>query len=280
MGKIKHLTTGFRDWIVKTLQEGTKPEAIFEAMVQKGFDERFTFSVLFHLAKNQQADAETLNIVEHTYTYEEMDIKPIVETSSRTVKALSIIEKPVIVHYDNFLSEEECDELIRLAKDRLKPSTVVDPKTGEVKKSTGRTSSGMAFAFAENPLVETIEKRIEEVTRYPAENGEGLQVLHYQIGEEYKTHYDYFPPDQVDKKRGGQRCATMLLYLNDVEEGGETVFPRAGVSLVPKKGSAVYFHYCNSKGELDRLSLHRSVPVKRGEKWVATKWIRQGRIYS
>ena len=71
----------------------------------------------------------------------------------------------------------------------------------------------------------------------------------------------------------------MLIYLNEVLGGGETVFPKVGVSIVPKKGSAVYFHYGNSQGQVDRMSVHSSIPVTKGEKWVATKWIRQGRIY-
>ncbi len=77
----------------------------------------------------------------------------------------------------------------------------------------------------------------------------------------------------------GQRIATILIYLNNVSEGGETIFPKINLQISPKKGSALYFHYGNQKGQTDRLSLHSSVPIINGEKWVATKWIRQGKIY-
>ena len=74
---------------------------------------------------------------------------------------------------------------------------------------------------------------------------------------------------------GGQRVSTLVMYLSDVEQGGETTFPDVGVSVVPKKGAAVYFEYCNSQGQVDPLSLHAGNPVIKGEKWIATKWMRQ-----
>lgn len=137
----------------------------------------------------------------------------------------------------------------------------------------------MAFQIGENELVDRIERRIAELTGFPIENGEGLQVLNYEIGEEYKPHFDFFPPNMVDAKKGGQRVGTFLIYLNDVPEGGETVFPKVGLSIVPRKGTAIYFHYANGNGQLDRLSVHSSVPVTAGDKWVATKWIRESNIY-
>ena len=80
------------------------------------------------------------------------------------------------------------------------------------------------------------------------------------------------------RRKGGQRICTLLIYLNDVHEGGETTFPKIDLKISPKKGAAIYFHYSNHIGQTDRQSLHRSVPVLNDEKWVATKWIRQGKI--
>lgn len=64
----------------------------------------------------------------------------------------------------------------------------------------------------------------------PPENGEDIQVLRYEEGQRYEPHYDYFT-DKVNIVRGGHRLATVLMYLSDVEKGGETVFPEAEVSL-------------------------------------------------
>ncbi|MGZ5781611.1 MAG: prolyl hydroxylase family protein, partial [Burkholderiaceae bacterium] len=73
----------------------------------------------------------------------------------------------------------------------------------------------------------------------------------------------------------GQRVATLILYLNDVEEGGETEFPEIGLKIIPKAGNALYFAYMNSSSQPDPLTLHAGRPVLKGEKWIATRWVRE-----
>jgi prolyl 4-hydroxylase len=113
----------------------------------------------------------------------------------------------------------------------------------------------------------------------PIENGEGLQILHYGVEGEYKPHFDFFAPEMAGSaahmQKGGQRVSTLIMYLNDVDAGGETIFPDVGLAISARKGSGVYFTYCGPHGELDRRSLHGGAPVKRGEKWIATHWLRQ-----
>ena len=176
---------------------------------------------------------------------------------------------------------EECNELIRLSRIKLQRSTIVDPASGKETVIQERSSYGTFFANNETEFISKLERRIAAVMQWPAENGEGLQILNYKVGAEYKSHYDYFPPGDpgsaVHLAKGGQRVSTLVIYLNDVEEAGETMFPEIGLSVTPKKGSAVYFEYCNSKGQVDPLSLHCGVPVVAGEKWIAPKWMRQRR---
>jgi len=104
-------------------------------------------------------------------------------------------------------------------------------------------------------------------------------VLRYKPGGEYRPHFDYFPPNQTGSKvhlrRGGQRVATLIVYLNDVEAGGETIFPDIGMSVVARRGSAVYFRFMNGSRQLDPLTLHGGSPVLGGEKWIMTKWLRE-----
>jgi len=280
MKNIRQISSELRDWIISTLNNGVSPLAIADAMIKKGFDPKFAYESLFRIVGNESI--KTSENPQSTFQYEQPEIGKKgnhIPTSDREIKVLSRVDKPLILHLDNVLSDEECEELIQLSKDRLMPSRIVDSNSGEEKVTPGRTSKGMYFAIKENELISKIEMRIAELTNFPIENGEGLQVLNYDIGEEYKQHFDYFPPNKVDPATGGQRVGTMLIYLNEVLGGGETVFPKVGVSIVPKKGSAVYFHYGNSQGQVDRMSVHSSIPVTKGEKWVATKWIRQGRIY-
>ncbi|XP_030950817.1 probable prolyl 4-hydroxylase 3 [Quercus lobata] len=193
--------------------------------------------------------------------------------------------------YHNFLSKEECEYMISLAKPHMKKSTVVDSKTGRSKDSRVRTSSGMFLRRGQDKFVRDIEKRIADFTFIPVEHGEGLQVLHYEAGQKYDAHFDYFL-DEFNTKNGGQRIATLLMYLSDVEEGGETVFPAAnqnfssvpwwnelsecgkqGLSVKPKMGDALLFWSMRPDATLDPSSLHGGCPVIKGDKWSSTKWM-------
>ncbi|KAJ9673456.1 hypothetical protein PVL29_023177 [Vitis rotundifolia] len=176
--------------------------------------------------------------------------------------------------YHNFLSKEECEYMISLAKPYMKKSTVVDSETGRSKDSRVRTSSGMFLRRGRDKIIRDIEKRIADFSFIPVEHGEGLQVLHYEVGQKYDAHYDYFL-DEFNTKNGGQRIATLLMYLSDVEEGGETVFPAAkanfssvpwwnelsecgqkGLSVKPKMGDALLFWSMRPDATLDPSSLH------------------------
>ncbi|KAF3579951.1 hypothetical protein DY000_02028601 [Brassica cretica] len=183
----------------------------------------------------------------------------------------------------------ECEYLKAIARPRLQVSTVVDIKTGKGVKSDVRTSSGMFLNHVERsyPIIQAIEKRIAVFSQVPAENGELIQVLRYEPNQFYRPHHDYFG-DTFNLKRGGQRVATMLMYLTDDVEGGETYFPLAGdgectcggkimkgISVKPTKGDAVLFWSMGLDGQSDPNSIHGGCEVLSGEKWSATKWMRQ-----
>ena len=201
------------------------------------------------------------------------------ETPDRAVEMLFVIESPRVVLFGNLLSDEECDLLISLSRDKLQRSSVVNASTGAYDVHPHRTSSGTYFKRGENELLQRIEKRIAELVDCPIEQGEPIQVLHYEPGGEYKPHFDYFDPSHPGNKevlaQGGQRIATLIMYLNDVTRGGSTVFPEIGLDVLPRKGHAVYFAYCDEAGALDVRTLHGGSPVGSGEKWIATKWFRQ-----
>ncbi|CAN1226430.1 Probable prolyl 4-hydroxylase 10 [Linum perenne] len=194
--------------------------------------------------------------------------------------------------YHNFLSKDECEYLISLAKPHMVKSTVVDSETGKSKDSRVRTSSGTFLARGRDKVVRDIEQRIADFSFIPVDHGEGLQILHYEVGQKYEPHYDYFM-DDYNTKNGGQRIATVLMYLSDVEEGGETVFPNAkgnysavpwwnelsecgqkGLSVKPKMGDALLFWSMNPDASLDPSSLHGGCAVIKGNKWSSTKWMR------
>ncbi|KAF3330219.1 prolyl 4-hydroxylase subunit alpha-1-like protein [Carex littledalei] len=199
--------------------------------------------------------------------------------------------KPRIFLYKGFLSNEECDHIIKLSKSKLGKSMVVDNESGNSVMSEVRTSSGMFLDKRQDEVIARIEERIATWTLLPEENAENIQVLRYDLTEKYDAHFDYFS-DKHNQARGGHRYATVLMYLSDVEMGGETVFPDAegwesqpkdntfsdcakgGLAVKPVKGDAVLFYSLHPNGVPDPKSLHASCPVLKGEKWSAPKWIR------
>ncbi|RYF40819.1 MAG: 2-oxoglutarate-dependent dioxygenase, partial [Comamonadaceae bacterium] len=136
---------------------------------------------------------------------------------------------------------------------------------------------GMFFQRGEHEVVRRLEARLAALLNWPEENGEGLQILHYRPGAEYKPHYDYFDPVEPGTptilKRGGQRVATIVMYLGEPEKGGGTTFPDVHLEVAPKRGHAVFFSY--ERAHPSTKTLHGGAPVLAGEKWIATKWLRE-----
>ncbi|CAL5368007.1 unnamed protein product [Camellia sinensis] len=198
--------------------------------------------------------------------------------------------RPRAFIYSRFLTDDECDHLIHLAKDTLEKSMVVDNESGTSVESEVRTSSGMFLQKAQDEVVVAIEARIAAWTFLPEENGESIQILHYEHGQKYEPHFDFFE-DKINRELGGHRVATVLMYLSDVKRGGETVFPDSGAkhnqpkddnwsdcakdgyAVKPKKGDALLFYSLHPNATTDPLSLHGSCPVIEGDKWSATRWI-------
>jgi len=200
-----------------------------------------------------------------------------IDVGERQVQLLLNMTLPRVLLFGNLLSDEECAALIEAAKAKgMTRSNVVSNEVGE-EHHRDRTSEGMYFQRGENPLVQRIEARIARLLRWPLDNGEGLQVLHYLPAAQYKPHYDYFLPSLPSTAEhiahGGQRVGTLILYLNEVEAGGATVFPDVGLSIMPKRGHALFFAY--ERPDPATRTLHGGAPVVKGEKWIATKWLRE-----
>ena len=190
----------------------------------------------------------------------------------REIEIVARFDEPLVVVLGSLLDDEECDALIQLSKDRLERSKI--GTTREV--SDIRTSSGAFLTDVKNEVVMRVENRISSMIGIPVEHGEGLHILQYKPGQEYKEHFDYFA--STSKSASNNRIATVVMYLNDVEEGGQTYFPKLNLSVYPKKGMAVYFEYFYNDQALNELTLHGGAPVVQGEKWIATQWIRRKKL--
>lgn len=274
------ITPELRRWIIEQAEAGFAAPVVLQSMRDAGWNEdtaaealEITLQDHLNALAEQQGQPPAVKVPEPLLGESPAEV----DTGDRVVKILLAIAKPRVVVFGNLLSDEECDALIAAAEPRMARSLTVATKTGGEEVNADRTSDGMFFQRGENPVVQRIEERIARLLDWPIENGEGLQVLHYRPGAEYKPHYDYFDPAEPGTatilKRGGQRVGTLVMYLNTPEKGGGTTFPDVHVEVGPQRGNAVFFSY--ERAHPSTQTLHGGAPVLAGEKWIATKWLRE-----
>ena len=279
----QQVTDELRRWIVEQAQAGREAQDTLRAMLASGWQEDVAIDAMARTLREHLEAKATAEGLPPSCQVPEPDVDDSpqsVDAGDRHVSVLLNMYQPRIVVFGDFLSREECDALIDLAQPRLARSLTVDTKTGGEEINADRTSSGMFFQRGENNLVRLIEARIGALLGWPVEMGEGIQVLRYVPGAEYKPHYDYFDPQEPGTptivKRGGQRVATFVMYLREPLRGGGTVFPDVHLEVSPKRGHAVFFSY--ERPHPSTRTLHGGSPVTAGEKWVATKWLRERRF--
>lgn len=187
-------------------------------------------------------------------------------------------DEPLVVVFENFLSDLEVEQLIAAAQSKLKQALVSDDKTGV--ESPGRSGQNCWIPHGYNAVIEDLSLRVAEIVGIPLENAESLQVVHYAESQQYAPHFDAWDAGtergQRCMARGGQRMVTCLLYLNDVVLGGGTAFPKLDMEVRAKKGRMLLFHNCHPNTVLRHPdSLHGGMPVLKGQKWACNFWFRE-----
>jgi len=279
----QQITPELRKWIVDQAENGHSAESVLQSMIASGWSEDVAVEAMEstlrgHLEQKalQEGLPPALKVPDPN-----LDESPLyIDAGDRKVCVLQAMYNPRVVVFADLLSGEECEALIAAATPRLARSLTVETKTGGEEINADRTSNGMFFQRGENELVSRIEERIAKLINWPVENGEGLQILQYGRGAEYKPHYDYFDPAEPGTptilKRGGQRVGTLIMYLGEPEKGGGTVFPDVHLEVSPRRGHGVFFSY--ERPHPSTKSLHGGAPVLAGTKWIATKWLREGKF--
>ncbi|XP_028279664.1 prolyl 4-hydroxylase subunit alpha-1b isoform X4 [Parambassis ranga] len=209
-------------------------------------------------------------------------------------------DSPYIVRYLDIISNTEIERVKELAKPRLRRATISnpitgvletapyriskrratvhDPQTGKLTTAQYRVSKSAWLTEYDDPMIEKINQRIEDLTGLEMDTAEELQVANYGVGGQYEPHFDFGRKDEPDafKELGtGNRIATWLFYMSDVSAGGATVFPDVGAAVWPKKGTAVFWYNLFASGEGDYSTRHAACPVLVGNKWVSNKWIHE-----
>ncbi len=255
------ITPELRQWIVDQARAGHSADAVLQSMKSSGWNEDVAIEAMESTLRghlDQQAQAQGLPPAVPVPEPDVADSPLYLDGGDRQVAVLGSLALPRVVILGGLLSDQECDALIAAARPRLSRSLTVATQTGGSEVNPDRTSQGMFFQRGESELVARIEARIARLIRWPVENGEGIQVLHGTA---------------TIVKRGGQRVGTVVMYLSEPEKGGGTSFPDVFFEVAPKRGNAVFFSY--ERPHPSTKTLHGGSPVIEGEKWIATKWLRE-----
>ena len=281
-GMSEAMTLEIREWITRSVLSGHDFQSLLKQMTASGWQESLAMEALnatltHDYGKQWTQTVQPLPPV--AVPIPDLERSPAgIRAADRTIRVLSVVRKPQIAIFGNVLSAVECKALIEMARSRLNRSQTIDNETGGTEIHASRTSEGMFFKRGENALISRIETRIAALMNWPLERGESLQVLRYGPGAQYKPHYDYFLPDEPGTpallKQGGQRVASLVMYLNTPRQGGSTVFPDLQLEVSARRGNAVFFSY--DRPHASTQTLHGGAPVIAGEKWVLTQWVREG----
>ena len=192
-------------------------------------------------------------------------------------RALS--EGPAIFTFDSFLPAGVCDWMHARAEGAVEPALVYDPETGAGRRERVRTNAAAQFGLEQMDVVlAVVRERTARAAGLPVPGLEWSQVLHYSVGQTFDWHVDWLDPAlpgyAADLAARGQRIATLLVYLNDDFEGGETAFEAGGLRHRGRKGDALMWANTLPDGAIDRRTRHAGLPPTNGEKWVLSQWLR------
>ena len=197
----------------------------------------------------------------------------------RVPERIALSERPRLRVFPGFASAAECQWVIARLRPKLAPAMVWDEVSGAGKVDPARSNSAVELRLTEMDVaIAVLRARIAVATRLPEPIFEVPQVMHYSVGQEFRPHHDFLDPGErghaADLARRGQRIGTFLIYLNDEFEGGETVFPRAGLSHRGRTGDALFFANVTPDGRPDPLTVARRAAAGQREKWIFSQWIR------
>jgi len=251
----------------------------------------FTMSALCGVSKNQ-----LIRTFKDCYDFDDYDIKCLIEQcnfknkpdcinyeafydSAITQKGVKI-EFPFtqIYAYKNFLNPQECSSLIENINKTIRPSTIAND-TDTPESTAYRTSQTADLHYYPESLILDIDEKIVDLMELDPCLGEAIQAQKYNPGEYYKEHWDFFPTDnkkqhQVYCEWMGQRTWTSFIYLNDVNEGGETYFKHLNLKVKPEQGLLLAWNNLYRNGKPNYKTMHEALPPTKSDKYVITKWWR------
>ena len=261
----KELTQDWLDWILENIQRGCDRSELLEILCKEGFDQ----------TQSKIALGFEINSTDVTYSVDETNRNKSIKSKSLSISFDPIREEGIEMYeIDNFLNEKECAAIVEVIRSKLRPSEIASNNEYD---DSFRTSSTCDLGNLDLDILKDLDRRICELIGINQSYSEIIQGQHYEVGQEFKAHTDYFEGDQINEFGGqrGQRTYTFMIYLNNVTEGGETEFYQIDRKIKPSLGKAVIWNNLDKNGSPNPKTLHHAHPVLEGSKTVITKWFRE-----
>jgi prolyl 4-hydroxylase len=290
---VQPITAALRRWIVDQATAGHPPDVVLDAMKASGWDEDTAIAALESTMREHlgiAADGELPPALAGLAANE--PARPVPGARHQRRDALDARGRsrgpasswrcrcPRVVVLADLLSADECVELIALARSRLARSETVETRTRRERGQPGAHERGHVLRAGRVSRLRAPRAAHRDAARLAARERRGPAGPALRAGNRVPSHYDYFDPSEAGTpailKRGGQRVGSLVCYLNTPQAGGATVFPDIGLEVAPVQGNGVFFSY--DRPHPSTRTLHGGAPVTAGEKWVATRWLREAKF--
>lgn len=272
----KVLTEEWQSWIATNVAAGNDKNGIFKILLNHGFSyEEIQAEMQFEptIPVDELVDPLQDNDEKQDASRTTVYGNPLPKDSLFIPNAIPLdSDLLTLYNLENFLNQDECEHLIQAIKTKLRPSKLSSYEPD----SKFRTSRTCDLGNIDDPLIENIDHRICRLLGIDPSYSEPIQGQYYEVGQEFKPHTDFFEENEIasNSNKMGQRTYTVMIYLNTLQEGGVTSFPKVATQFSPKRGMAVIWCNLNPDGSPNTNSLHHAQPVLNGYKAVITKWFR------
>ncbi|MCH9698009.1 MAG: 2OG-Fe(II) oxygenase [Gammaproteobacteria bacterium] len=277
MPKKTYFNSEWKRWIKTNVDAGQDKDGIFKILLDEGYQ----YSAIKRVMKYEPKVPVSQLINPFHATGQQQRQDSLQDNSGAKISPEKLFipnaqrldtDKAEFYTLHNFLNADECCQIIELINQKKQPSQLSSYEADQ----SFRTSSTCHLGHIDNAFMQDIDQRICRMLGIHSDYSEVIQGQYYEIGQEFKPHTDYFEAHEFGNHGAsqGQRTYTFMIYLNTVEEGGETVFPKLGEAFKPEPGMAVIWNSLNPDGTTNGNTLHHATAVKKGYKAVITKWFR------
>ncbi len=275
-----HFTEEWKNWIKTNVDAGQNKDGLFKILIDEGYD--------YTTIKNEMGYepklpvAFLINPFNATKQRDALLQQTLSSNTNGTALDPSQLFLPNAERFDSeqielytlkdFLNKEECEKIIALINKKKQPSALSSHEADQA----FRTSSTCHLGKMDDDFMSEIDQRICKLIGIHSSYSETIQGQYYEVGQEFKPHTDYFENNEISTHANemGQRTYTFMIYLNNVEAGGETVFPKIAKTFEPTLGTAVIWNSLHADGSTNAETLHHAMPIKKGYKAIITKWFR------